>query len=53
MKNSNYQKNKEYQSNKKQRSLPRPQNEGVICGKNPVLEALRSGRTLIKVLAAA
>ncbi len=53
MKNSNYQKNKEYQSNKKQRSLPRPQNEGVICGKNPVLEALRSGRTLNKVLAAA
>ena len=53
MKNSNYQKNKEYQSNKKQRSLHRPQTEGVICGKNPVLEALRSDRTLNKVLAAA
>lgn len=26
---------------------------GVICGKNPVLEALRSGRTINKVLAAA
>ncbi|MCX4265775.1 MAG: hypothetical protein OSJ64_03020 [Firmicutes bacterium] len=53
MKNSNYQKNKEYQSNKKQRSLHRPQTEGGICGKNPVLEALRSDRTLNKVLAAA
>lgn len=29
------------------------QGAGVICGKNPVLEALRSGRTINKVLAAA
>ena len=27
--------------------------DGVICGKNPVIEALRSGRTINKVLAAA
>lgn len=27
--------------------------EGVICGKNPVIEALRGGRTINKVLAAA
>lgn len=32
---------------------PPRREEGVICGKNPVLEALRSGRTINKVLAAA
>lgn len=38
------------------RRLPRfseKNDAGVICGKNPVLEALRSGRTLNKVLVAA
>ena len=38
------------------RRLPRfseKSDAGVICGKNPVLEALRSGRTLNKVLVAA
>jgi 23S rRNA (guanosine2251-2'-O)-methyltransferase len=35
------------------REESRAEAPGVICGKNPVLEALRSGRTINKVLAAA